>query len=351
MIIFKEKVLLFAIVLLYFNLGSLLWADYERENPKEIFSTAVAFRHQKTGIFHANMVHLAEFYSETAYGQFAKGYLNLVSNKFSLCIENIENAVKLNKENYRYLNQEAFYYLGICHFDLKEYNAAIENYTKSLSFDDGSGSDSYINALKERSSTYYMLENYALAKIDIKKATEALEKNLLLQPYYDIDRYYIENFVISGKLEDYEGAIRDSEIIIKKSKNRKSLGYFYRGMIKSTAYKDYEGGIKDYMLALKENPKYFPAYVRIILSYMFLNEHLKAIEFTTKAMEIKPTTLRYLYYIKGYNYLKLGKKNAACTELEKSLTFPVYNALEESDGEFESDPEPSIKELINNNCK
>lgn len=53
-------------------------------------------------------------------------------------------------------------------------------------------------------------------------------------------------------------------------------------------------------------------------------------------MEIKPT-LRYLYYIKVYNYLKLGKKNATCTKAKKSLTFPVYDVLEESDGKFERD--------------
>ncbi|WP_061249122.1 tetratricopeptide repeat protein [Leptospira alstonii] len=348
--ILKKKIAVFIILSIYLKMGTLLWAQDVNENPKEIFSTGLAFRHQKSGIFHINMKHLAEFYFETAYGQFAQGYLNLVSNNFSLCIANIESAIKLNKENYRYLNQEAFYYLGICNFDLKNYNVAVENYTRSLLLDDGSGSDSYINALRERSLTYYELKNYALAKMDIKKAIESLEKNLLVQPYVDIDRYYIESFAINEKLEDYESAIKDSEVLINKSKNRKNLGYYYRGLIKSRAYNDREGGIKDYLLALKENPNFLPPFVKIILSYMSLKEYSKAIEYTSEALKIKPH-LRYLYYIRGYNYLKIGKTDVACAELEKSLTYPVRNMVEESDGEFDGDPEPSIKELINSNCK
>ncbi|PJZ76305.1 hypothetical protein CH365_12995 [Leptospira neocaledonica] len=312
--------------------------------------SGLILRIQKKGMFHTNMINLSKSFPDSSYGIFAKGYLNLNQSKYEDCIADFEKAIK-NNSNDIYLSRESFFYKGICNFDISKYDEAIEDFTKVLEFKEGQEpSETYINALLERSKVYNRIKKYDLAKEGISEVIESLKKNKKLIQYYDYEQYHVDRISLNYTLKNYAAALEDCDWLIKESKDKKDLGYFYRGQFKYKLLDDPEGGYEDYLKAAQTNPKNFAALATIVEVLNKKGEYKKIPSYLTLAIKVKPQ-LGVLYYARGYFYAQLGDRVNSCKDMRESLKYSSEDVERDSEGYYSMDHLPGANSFINVNCR
>jgi len=95
-----------------------------------------------------------------------------------------------------YKDKMLFYNLrGVCHFELQNYQAAIENYDKAIELD-SSNYKPYYN----RGNTYFALNNYPKARRDFERA-------IALQP--DVADIYVNLANCQFQMQDFDAAIKN----------------------------------------------------------------------------------------------------------------------------------------------
>lgn len=158
--------------------------------------------------------------------------------------------------------------LGVTHFDSGNYVAAINCFTKAISFD---------------STNYEYYSNRSLCSFNIKKYSDALndlDKALKLKP-------------------DFPGA------------------YYLRGNVKDKSG-DREGALKDFTKELIFNPGCFKCYYNIGNIYMDKKDFPLAIKMFEKAIAVEPG-FNEAYNNRGIAKYKLKDKTGACADWKKAF--------------------------------
>jgi tetratricopeptide (TPR) repeat protein len=123
---------------------------------------------------------------------------------------------------------------------------------------------------------------------------------------------------------DLNAALIDANVAISIDSTKENF-YTDRGYTK-VLLKQYTAAIKDFNTSLKmePNPK---AYADKGIAYSMMNQHQKAIEEYTKALEFNQADAEILYY-RGISYKALAKRTEACADLKKSneLGYPKSDA-------------------------
>ncbi|TGM74284.1 tetratricopeptide repeat protein [Leptospira mtsangambouensis] len=326
-------------------------ADSIEEDPKDIFYTGLAMRIQKTGIFHINMVHLSESYPDTIYGKFASGYLSQTKQNYKECIKNLESVTKSKPiSDFRLVN-EAYFYMGICNYDLGNFDLAIKDYTKSISTDNkNSSTENFLNSILERAKTYNRIRKYDLAKNDISAAIQKIENEPQYDKYYNLEQLHVDRIALNTTLNNHKDSILDCDWLINNSKEKKDIGYLYRGQIKYKLLKDYDSGFADYKKAFEINPNNFAAIANIIEVLNARKEYEEIPSYLTHALKIKPN-LGVLYYSRGYFLEQLKNRKEACNDMTESLKYSSQNVDRDSEGFYNFDHIPSARSFINSLCK
>lgn len=345
-----NKIIFGSLIVLIIAIGSIS-AHPEEENPKDIFYSGLAFRIQKTGKFHINMVHLSQSYPNSIYGIFASAYLNQVNGNFKECINKFTTVINTKPISDSRLVSEAYFYMGNCNFDLGNYDLAINNYSQAISFDsENNATETYLNSMLERAKTYNRIRRFDLAKNDITSAIQRIENEHYFNQYYNLEQLHIDRIALNVTLKEYNQAIRDCDWIINNSKNKKDMGYLHRGQIKYKFLQDYDGGFTDYKKAFEINPNNFSAIASSIEVLNARKEYSEIPIYVTKALKIKPR-LGVLYYTRGYFQEQLSNRKDACLDMKESLKYNSENVTRDSEGYYSFDHIPAAKSFINSMCK
>lgn len=146
---------------------------------------------------------------------------------------NNEKPSQNNSNNIEELKKSANKYL-----DEKNYNSAIDDFTKVLAID-SKNSESYHN----RGLANFRLQNYSSA---LKDMNEAIELNPLPQSYDIRGRINLE-------LKEYQNALNDFTSILKIREDK--MAYYHRSFAK-VGLNMKEDALKDLELSLKIDPNY-----------------------------------------------------------------------------------------------
>jgi DNA-binding helix-hairpin-helix protein with protein kinase domain len=173
---------------------------------------------------------------------------------------------------------ESYFNRGNARFDLKDYRAAIEDYTQAIRLNPGDSSGVYDN----RGNAYFNLKDY-------RAAIEDYTQTIRLNPD-DADTYFNRGNAYSN-LEEYQRAIEDYTQAIRLNPDDANA-YNNRGNTYSNL-EEYQKAIEDYTQAIRLNPDYADAYNnRGAILYNHLGDRQGATEDFEKAASLGDETAR-----------------------------------------------------------
>jgi protein O-mannosyl-transferase len=183
--------------------------------------------------------------------------------------------------------------------DRKQYDLALSDYN---------------NAIKYRAghSTYNSRAKLFFNKNEDAKAILDYDKAISLSPQAE---YYVNRGAAKAKLGRMDEALADFNKGLEIDKNWR-VGYLNRSIIYNQAGK-YELSLKDIDTYLRFDPNNADLWYEGGRCHRILNNPAKAIEYYTKAIQLKPN-YGLFYLERGRTYEAMGQSNAATMDLQKA---------------------------------
>ncbi len=231
-------------------------------------------------------------------------------------INTSNDAIKLNLG--LYFKNKLYAIRALAKSRVKDYQGAVEDYTKSLEI------DPFYKYYMNRGNDKWRLGDYQGALQDHNKAIN-LNKN---DPKLYLNRAAAKEYL--GELysanEDLDKAIELLDMDIKLGQNKK-VDYFFvsRANIKYKL-KDFQGALIDLNKVIELNPENPKSYYNIAVINMDLGKYQVALSNLNKAIELNPN------YAAAYNnlgYLKfyqIGDKKGGCKDYKKASLLGITDA-------------------------
>lgn len=192
---------------------------------------------------------------------------------------------------------------GIDKYDNNDYEEALIDFDKHLAIYPLDTS-AYINRARAKA----MLGDFQGSLNDNSKALE-------IDPYEKIA--LVNRALDKEELNDNQGAIEDYTKIIALGPEDLSEIYRKRGSIKHQLH-DHTGAIEDFKMAIELDPNNTDAYVNRAMVNMDY-DLLSSIADLNKALEIDKEKAS-AYFVRGLVNIKLNKKQAGCSDLQKAIS-------------------------------
>ncbi|MFA4843081.1 MAG: tetratricopeptide repeat protein, partial [Candidatus Omnitrophota bacterium] len=264
-----------------------------------------------------------------------EGYKHFNAKEYDEAIEAFTKAIDLNPEYAEAYGNRAASYNNQGNFDeaIKDYTRAIELKCPNLAV-----------VYYSRGLSYRGKKDYEKAAQDYGKATEL--KPDYLEVYLDLGlmhfvlgKYEAESFAKAAKIDSGKTISYLTELIRLNPKH--SVPYFYRGYVYNEL-KEYAKAIDDYTKYLESNPNDRTVYYNRALAYQNLGRHQEAITDATRAIELDVNYVS-AYQTRGESYFEIKDYQKALVDLDKAIQLEprsvrvyyyrgkVYQALGEFD--------------------
>ena len=216
-------------------------------------------------------------------------------------------------------DEDAYFYIGICKFDLKNYEEAIKYFNKVIELNPNN-EKAYFN--RGLSKAYLQIYEESLKDFDI---------SIKLNP--NIDKTYLEKSNVLLDINKYEDAIENLNKAIALNQNN-SYAYFNRGIAKSNLER-YKEAMEDYNKAIKLNPNNSDAYFNRGIAKSNLERYEESIEDFNKAIELNPNN-KESYFLRGSSKIYLENKDAiddirSFLKINKNYNIYIITILQEFD--------------------
>jgi len=254
---------------IYTNLGEVLIYLQRHEDAVETLQQAIGHNPQSWRAYHL----LGDALSQQELWQKALGAY--------------EKAVLFNADSYSL----TYYYLGLAHFKLKQYQEAVKAFHKSIELNDSSSWSYY-----HLGSTLCMLEQWSAA-------AEALGKSIELHPDFDWAYHKLGN--AKAEIKDWDGAINAYRQALAITPDLPKTEDKLNEVLRQRSKLDLEGVTKYYKASLERDPlqesAYFKAlevspenpeiYIKLAKLYQSQDNFEQAIAFLKIALQIQPDNL------------------------------------------------------------
>lgn len=234
------------------------------------------------------------------------------------------------------LDNNALYYFnrGYCHDLLREYDAAIRDYSKAVQVD-----PSYAEAFNARGFIYDSQGKFEKA---IQDFTKAIKADPTLADAYN-NRGYSRN-----QIQEYDLAIQDFNKAIRYD-SKFAAAYNNRGSAKHSQ-KEYEEAIKDFSKAIAIDNSESEFYDNRGTANYDFGELEAALNDYNKALQLKPNW-NEVYYNRGSVYFAMEKYEEAISDYKKFQNYAPTNEavrmkLSQAERELEYQKEASTGEFI-----
>ena len=194
----------------------------------------------------------------------------------------LDMALALGSNNYA-----IYFFRGQSFLKLKNFNKAIEDFSRFITGVDRSNSD-YSDAYHFRGIAKYRLDEYKVALDDFNYAIEFNPANLEAYGYRGICHYY---------LKEFNYALSDLSIGIESGELDNQL-YFYRAVSKSNLYDFYSAleDINTYLVRSKDDNDLFETYIQRAVIFYNLNLFNDSLKDLNLAIELNPNQgIAYLH--------------------------------------------------------
>lgn len=196
-----------------------------------------------------------------------------------------------------------YYNRGIAFYGQKQYDLAIDNFTKTLNL-----SPNFANGFVYRGLSYYNKKEYASAMQDYNKA-------IILDPVNKI-AFFNRGLVYYARTE-YDAAIKDFITILNLDPTYINA-YQYRGL-SYYAKAQYDLAIQDYTRFLNQNPNDTYTYTSRGNAYYAKMQYDLAIQDYSKAITLNPGDY-YTYSMRGLSYTSKNEQDNALKDYDKALS-------------------------------
>ena len=126
---------------------------------------------------------------------------------------------------------------------------------------------------------------------------------------------HFQNGITKHKQQDYKGAIKDYDKVIKEDKTNTDA-FYNRGSCE-LALKDFKSALKDFTKAIEIDPNYVKAYYSRATVLVSQEKHLEALPDLDKTIELEPTTPNALT-LRGQIRAQSGNKEGACEDFNQA---------------------------------
>jgi tetratricopeptide (TPR) repeat protein len=126
---------------------------------------------------------------------------------------------------------------------------------------------------------------------------------------------YFQNAIEKHKKQDYKGAIKEYDKVIKEDKNSKDA-YYNRGMCEF-ALKDFKSAMLDFDKTIELDSKFVEAYYSRATVFVSLQKYAEALPDLDKTIELDPKTPNVLT-LRGQIRAQTGNKKGACEDFNKA---------------------------------
>lgn len=235
-----------------------------------------------------------------------------------------------------------FYASGEKYQEAKNYQEAIDNYTKAIGMD-----PNYVKAYTARAVCYEAQNKKSEAAEDYKRATvfSAKEKELYYNAgrlYYDIEKYadadamlkvalerdkeYVEAIDIRlktlTKLKNFQEGLAVAELGLNVKKTAQSI---YNRAVMHDSLKNYVAAEKDYKESKYFDSKFIPAYVGLALAQLNLNKADDALA-VCEAAVAKDANNKDVFYTRSRVYAAKNDFQNATNDITKVIVADGNNA-------------------------
>jgi|SRR5690554_2855944 len=237
---------------------------------------------------------------------FELGTLAELKDSVNLAISYYSKAIE------RKSNEKKYYYQrGIQYFKLKQYEDAIQDFSKVVLID-----NKFADAYNDRGSAYKLTGNMDKAIADYTKAAELDKKTGLA--YNNLGSLYREQ-------KEYDRSIKayDKAILIDQNNylawNNRGFAKFEKG--------DYQNALSDFKRVNLLKPDYAIAYNNIAGVYMEMEDYKNVVKYSTTAIE-KDKDLGAAYYNRAIANEMLRNEVQACEDWSKAADYGIRIAEE-----------------------
>lgn len=196
---------------------------------------------------------------------------------------------------------KAYIARGDTYYKIKNYSAAIEDYSKAIALD-----PTNINTYLLRSYVYYLSGQQDLALQD-------LNDTVRLDP--DSTNLLSNRADLKKNIGDFSGAIEDLSKAIQIDPNDYDA-YIERGKLYSEIIIDFQEAIADFDTAIRINPEVAVAFYYRGVAYSNLGEYSKALEDINESIRLNPSK-NEIIKTRGQIYRRIGDYQSALNDFEK----------------------------------
>lgn len=227
---------------------------------------------------------------------FNRGYECSKKKDYDCAVDNYTKAIELNPQY-----ADAYYNRGVTYDDKGNYDQAIRDYNKTIGVN-----SQYANAYYNRGNAYNDKGSHDRAIKDYDKAIE-------LNPQY-ADAYNNRGLAYYNN-RNYEQAIKEYDKVVEL--NPQFAGAYSNRGLAYYKKRNYEQAIRDYDKAIELNPQYASAYNNRGNVYNDRGNYDRASKDYSKAIELNPQYANYNYNNRGVTYEKLGQTAKAKADYQK----------------------------------
>jgi len=236
-----------------------------------------------------------------AIGYFWLAVTHHKQNKNISALSYFNKSIKLSETTKYYLDV-IYHGRGKFFTDIKQYNAAINDFTKAINLNNNN-EDFYIS----RANTYMIIKNYVAAIKDFDKAIEINKDN---------DHSFYRRGLANFELDDYDKAIKDFSKAIE-------LNPCYSDYLiwRAKCYfeqEKYDLALKDIEKASEDNISTVSCFWKGMI-YREKAEYESAIQEFSQAIILDPY-VEEIYVERGYTYLNMNRGNLAIEDFEKAIS-------------------------------
>jgi tetratricopeptide (TPR) repeat protein len=226
------------------------------------------------------LIEIIESNPDDAEAYYNRGIAYYDIKDYNKAINDYSKAIELNPDD-----AKTYFYRGNAYGRIEDYDKAINDFSKAIELN-----PDYAEAYNNRGNAYNKIKNYNKAINDYSKAIE-------LNP--DLAVAYNNRGVAYAEIEDYDKAINDYSKAIELNPDDAKV-YYNRGHAYNKI-KDYNKAINDYSKAIELNPDYADTYNNRGNAYVAMEDYDKAINDYSKAIELNPDYAE-TYYNRGHAY-------------------------------------------------
>jgi len=247
----------------------------------------------------ANIFSFKALEAETKESFFESGRENISKKKYSDALDDFNNYIKSNPDNWRGYHNRA-----ISKEFLGDFLGAIADYSKAIELNPNPWEKSFFR----RGYLHEKNENYERAISDYSSAIK-------INPEYE-EAYFFRGY-LRYILEDYEGSIEDYSKVIELNPNNENA-YSGRGASKNQL-KDFDSAIKDFTEAININPNSYFLNWRAYLKLQ-IDDIKGSIIDNTNAIKLDPTDTKS-YLDRAFGKYQLGDLEGAISDYEAIIDF------------------------------